>query len=212
MRLGTSLGGVLLLGLLMTAGSAQALTVTTASLGAALGCTDNACINDTLTLGSGTAGSGTLDISGSVLTFSITLPSYDLVPSQGADDNGVTQLNFTNVTYTGTASLFQSGPVYAITGGSTSISGTQTPVGAGTGGAFSASNSLLGGQCTDLGTSVVCGITISPQTDFNFDVNGQTRHFSQTMNLTAVVPEPGAAVLFAVGLAGLAARRRMVKA
>jgi hypothetical protein len=211
-RLRNCLGGALLLGVVPAAGNAQALAVTAASLGAGLGCTDSACINATLTLDSTGSGTGTLSLSATTLTFAITLPAASLVPITPPDDNGVTQLDFSNVSYTGTATVSEASPgsgLYSIPGGSAGVSGTQTLIGAGTAGQFTASNSLLSGTCADLGTSVQCGILFSPVADFNFDVNGQTRHFSQTMNLTAVVPEPGTAVLFGLGMVGLAARRRM---
>jgi hypothetical protein len=85
--------------------------------------------------------------------------------------------------------------------GSASVSGTQTPTGAGSAGPFSASDSLLSGSCTDISGTVYCGITFSALNDFNFPVNGQTRHFTHTVNVTA--PEPSTALLIGGGLVGL---------
>jgi len=191
---------------LLAAGSAQALSVTAASLGSGRGCTDGACTNQTLTLSSSASGTGTLSLGGGSLTFNVTLPLSSFVPISGPDDNGVTQLDFVNVTYSGTASVLTIGPVSSITSGSATISGTQTPTGAGSSGPFAVSDSLLSGTCTDLGTSIVCGIIFSSLTDFNFDVNGQKRWFTHTMNLT--VPEPSTGLLLGAGLLILAVRRQ----
>ena len=106
------------------------------------------------------------------------------------------------MTYSGTASVIGG----FISGGSASVVGIQTPTGAGMTSGFSFLDSQLSGVCTDLGF-VFCGITFSPLTDANFLVNGETRHFSQTLNLTAV-PEPSTAMLVAAGLACLARRRQ----
>jgi hypothetical protein len=73
--------------------------------------------------------------------------------------------------------------LFAISGGSAPISGTQTPSGAGTAGPF------------------------SHNTDFNFDANGQPRYFTHTVNLTAV-PEPGTAMLLGMGFVALGLHRR----
>jgi hypothetical protein len=67
---------------------------------------------------------------------------------------------------------------------------------------------LLSGNCYDAGTFVSCGIIFSAQNDFNFALNGATRHFTHTVNVTATVPEPAAVALIAVGLVGLGLVRR----
>jgi hypothetical protein len=188
----------------LAAGSAQALPVSAASAGNALGCTDQACTNQTLAWASNAGGgSGTLDIVGNNLTFSITLASTTLLPIGGGNDNGVTQLVFTNTTYTGSATLNPIIPgFFQIVSGSAAISGTQTPSGAGVAGGFAAADALLSGSCTVSGPSIGCGIVFGAANDFNFLLNGQTRHFSHTVNVTAV-PEPATAALFGAGLLGL---------
>ena len=186
------------------AGVAQALPVSTASIGNGRGCLDQACTSQTLTWSSNSGGgTGTLTRTGNSLSFSITLASTTFLPISGGNDNGVTQLVFTSTTYTGSANLNPlGGGFYAILSGSASISGTQTPSGAGVAGPFAAADALLGGTCTDTGASLSCGITFGAANDFNFDVNGQTRYFTHTMNVTAV-PEPATAALFGAGLVGL---------
>jgi hypothetical protein len=190
--------------------AAQALTISSASVGNGRGCVDQACTNQTLTWQSNAGGgSGTLDIVGNTLSFSITLASTTLVAISGSD-NGVTQLDFTSTTYTGTAALQPlGGGFYGILSGSATISGTQTPSGAGSAGGFAAADALLSGTCMDSGTSIGCGIVFGPSNDFSFLVNGATRHFTHTLNVTAV-PEPATGALVGAALAGLglAGRRR----
>lgn len=195
--------------LALGAGTAHALPVTNASVGDGRGCTNVSCSSATFlwSLSSG-AGTGTLDLSGTTLNFSITLPGSTFV-ANGGPDNGVSQIDFTNVTYAGTAivaeNIFVPG-LYSIDGGTASISGTQTPTGAGSAGPFSAASSLLSGTCFDTGaTGVSCGIIFSASNDFNFPVNGVTRYFTHTVNVSAAppVPEPSSAALVVLGLVGL---------
>jgi hypothetical protein len=200
--------------LLLAVGAAQAtpLPVVSASLGGGQGCPTASCTSPTLSWNSssgGGSGSVDLDTGALTLTFSITLSSSTFLPSSGPNDNGVTQLDFTNVTYSGTATVMGlGGGLYWITGGTASVAGTQTPSGAGSAGAFSASDSLLSGSCTDSAGSVSCGIIFSTENDFNFLVNGETRHFTHTLNVSA--PEPLTGLLLGCGLAvvGLASRHR----
>lgn len=194
---------VVALGMALQAGDAGALPVSAASVGSARGCVDQACTSQTLTFGSSSGGgSGTLDIVGTTLTFSMTLASTTLVPISGTD-NGVTQLVFTGTSYTGSATLLAlGGGFYSILSGSAAISGTQTPSGAGSAGPFAAADALLSGTCIDSGGSISCGIVFGPSNDFSFSLNGQTRHFTHTINVTAV-PEPGTALAVGAGLAGL---------
>jgi hypothetical protein len=191
------------LALTLAAGPAHALSVSLASLGGGQGCTDAACTDPTLTwtLSSGN-GSGTLDLTGTTLTFSITLPGAAFT-AIGGNDNGVTQLDFTNVTYAGSANLTDyGGGFFAIDSGSASVSGTQTPTGAGAAGAFSALDALLAGSCIDVGAGTLdCGIIFGADNDFDFAVNGETRYFTHTLNVTA--PEPTTALLLGLGLVGL---------
>jgi hypothetical protein len=193
--------GVLLLG----AGSAQALSVTAANLGGGVGCADAACTDPRLGLSSSASGTGTLTLGGGSLTFNIVLPLSTFLPG-GPDDNGVTQLDFVTVTYSGTATVSTVGTKSTITDGSASISGTQTPTGAGTSGPFFVADSLLAGMCNATGGNITCGFIFQPSNDFNFVINGQTRWFTHTMNLT--VPEPSTGVLLGAGLIILALCRQ----
>jgi hypothetical protein len=184
-------------------GVAQALPVGSASLGNGRGCLNQACTNQTLTWSSSSGGgSGTLSIAGNNLSFSITLSSSTFVPISGGNDNGVTQLVFTNTTYTGSATVNQVGPLYNIVSGSASIAGTQTPSGAGLAGPFAAADALVAGSCVASGGNFSCGLVFGAANDFNFALNGQTRYFTHTMNVSTV-PEPATAALFGVGLVGL---------
>jgi len=188
---------------LLLAGAAQALPVSTAAVGGGRGCANSACtqIRYMWSSSSGTgSGSLTLDGGAGTLDFSITLPG-SLFLAMPSPDNGVTQISFSDVTYTGSATLSGGPATFSITGGSATISGTQTPSGAGTAGLFSAADSLLSGSC-NVGANITCGIIFSSLNDFSFDVNGQTRWFTHTVNVTAV-PEPATAALFGAGLAGL---------
>jgi len=183
------------------ASSAFALPVTSASIDGGRGCSDSGCTVQTFAWSStaGSAGSGTLTLSAGTLTFSFTAPGATFVASPGPSDNGVTQIDFSSVTYTGSASVSGVG-FYTITGGSASISGTQTPTGAGSAGPFSAADSLLAGTCIDMGSGLSCGIIFSSLNDFGFGVNGQTRYFTHTVDVAAV-PEPSTLLLLGGGLA-----------
>jgi len=172
--------------LTLAAGPAHALSVSLASLGGGQGCTDAACSSSTLAWSLSTGnGTGTLDLAGTTLTFSITLPSSTFLPA-GGSDNGVTQLVFSDVTYDGSATVADyGGGVFYIAGGSATVSGTQTPSGAGSAGAFTASANLSGSCLAsgELGT-VFCGIVFGPNSDFDIAINGATRYFTHTLNVT----------------------------
>lgn len=167
---------------------AQALTIQSASIGDGKGCTDLACTVQTHTFGTtvGTGG-GTVDLSGSTLTFSISGLGATLNPMVG----------FTNMDFTGTATVVGAG-LYAVTTGSATVTGQI--VDAGFPAAINTNALTVGGTCSDLTGDLSCGLVFS----FTSPVDGTA--FTQTVNL--ITPEPATAGLLGLVVIGLAARRR----
>lgn len=205
-------GGLLgLAGLLVFAFSAtptSALTINTSSstLSVARGCGSPSCFfSEIYTLSGAPAVSGSFDISGTTLTFSIDLVAATLIGSDGA----VTAVNFTNVNYSGSVTVVDQGSFFSITDQSATVAGTLTPVGAGSAVAFNLFPvNLSGGICSGTpGSSLSCGMTFGAGIGFEIDVNGNPRYFNHTVNLFSI-PEPNAALLLGLGLSGLAASRR----
>jgi hypothetical protein len=173
----------------------------------ALGCnTTLLCpVGEIFSLGPAVPVTGTLTLTPTTLDFSISLASATLPGNDGA----VTGVTFSGVTYSGSFSVTdQGGGRFQVPAQTAAVSGTLTPIGAGSAVPFNLSVQANG--ICNVGSAPICGLTfgLAGATDFAIDVNGNTRLFSHSVDLF-VVPEPGTAMLLGLGLAGLASRRRI---
>jgi hypothetical protein len=190
---------------------AEAAFISSGIMGNGRGCTDDACANVTLVVDGPTSTgiTGMLDLNSVTLRleFDITLSSavFNPAPSLGGADNGVTSLTFSSVRYVGGGNLMflASTQTWFLTSGSADINGTATPTGAGSATLIDVTTSISG-SCARSNGNTTCGITFSPR-NFPVQVNGATRYFSNTLNVTA--PEPAAGALLGLGLVALAAFR-----
>ena len=197
---------------LASAASASALAIDPANsaLEEAKGCADSFCSPSVFELTGPTPVTGSLSLVDDILSFQVQLASAELAATHGSD-GGVESIVFSDVIYSGSVTVTPgAGQAIAIDFGQlVSVLGQVTPIGAGSPSTFQATQVLLTGSCSGSAeTALLCGLIFEPDLDFDAEVNGNTRSFQHVVNVAAAVPEPGAALLLGLGLAGLASASR----
>jgi hypothetical protein len=171
-------------------------------------------------------GTITLDSTAGTVAFNMNVASSTFL-SIAASDNGVDEIEFTNVTYAATLTGATFTPVAGDTviswgaqtpGGGNSVSGTyeQLLLGGNVNGpdAFVVGARVNAGTCTLTAAGhLTCGFIFGPggTPQFTLDVGPDatpvTRRVVHSLNVVAV-PEPGTAVLLILGISGIAMRGR----
>jgi len=193
---------------------ALALTVAGGSVDMAEGCTDLTCSLSppTFELGLGGSASGTLGTDGTTIGIALTIDLWTLEAVGGAPDNGIDELELSDITYT--ASLPHTGTLSDFNGaGLGTAVGTLTQRNSGSvvvGPAALALNAGINVDCQETAPDVYkCGVVLAGLL-FPIDVGDPavTRYAPHTIDLTAV-PEPATSVMgLTAGLLGLAYARR----
>ncbi len=159
-------------------------------------------VNDTFSV----TGTITIDSVNNLADINITLTSGSFV----GDHNGVAEVVFTDTTFVVTDYNIMSfgNNVFGL--------GTSASISVGTFTQFDAGAAVVGGptgfgeaatasafSCSINGTGGICGFTIGSSRDFDLPVGGDSLDFVSTFNVSVAVspvPEPSAALVFAIGL------------
>jgi hypothetical protein len=169
------------------------------------------------------SGTITLDSTAGTVAFNMSVASATFLAA-GGPDNGVDEIDFTNLLYSGTltGATFAPGPLgstvisvapQALTA---SVSGSyeQLLLGGNVNGVdpFVANARLSSGSCTLTASNyLTCGFIFGPGGPFALDVGSDasplSRRVVHSLNVAAV-PEPGTALLIVLGIAGIAVRGR----
>ncbi len=169
------------------------------------------------------SGTITLDSGAGTVAFNISVASATFLAIGDVADNGIDEIEFTTLNYTGTltgVTFTPSGPDTIISWlpqNVTTVTGNYEQLlnGSNVNGAdpFSVSANMPTGGCTLTSAGhLTCGFTLGPGGPFVLPVGSDAytvnRRIVQTLNVVAV-PEPGTAILVALGVASIGLRRRM---
>jgi hypothetical protein len=162
------------------------------------GCPTQSCVTPTHAFGSATGGgAGLIELSGSTLDFRVSGGTATFT-SLGTDPD----FEFSDVVYSGTATVDTVGSTHTITSGTALISGTGGDVVCPTPFTFTTSALDVSGTCEGSGSGLSCVLTFE-LTDPVFDVGGQSRYFVHTINASGAavaIPSLGPAGLVALAL------------
>ena len=176
------------------------------------------------------AGTITLDSTAGTVVFNMTVASGTFLAVGDVPDNGVDEIEFTSLLYSGTltgATFTPSGPNTVISWGAQqptpalgiTVSGNYEQLlnGGNVNGAdaFAVNARASAGTCTLTASNhLTCGFTMGPggtptpfQINVGPDATPVSRRVIQTLNVVAV-PEPGTALLLTLGVVGIALRGR----
>ena len=195
---------------LPTSAGALSINSSNSGLDQGVGCSSSNCLTVLYNLNGSSPVSGTVDITGSTLTFNIQLASASM-NATGAGDGAVTSLSFSNVTYSGSVGVTLNGSNYTVNAAQIgAVSGTVTPTGAGSATSIAGTQVLVTGVCSGTpGSSLQCGLIFGPQSNFSASVNGNhgRQHARATCSPAMRCPTPPSRAASRTGCSRWSSRR-----